>query len=70
MDAQKTLDYLRGLDKNHFSPADVAPYLEMNPMTVRLLARDGQLDCPTIIAGTRVKFPKAGFIQAAERGLI
>lgn len=70
MEKRKSLDWLRGMDKNHFTSADIAPYMGMDPTTVRLMARDGRLNCPTVIAGTRVKFPKIGFILAAEEGRV
>lgn len=70
MKNKKSLDWLRDLDKNHFTSADIAPYMGMDPTTVRLMGRDGRLNCPTIVNGTRVRFPKIGFIKAAEKGKV
>lgn len=60
---------LRALDKDILTPGDVAPFLNCDPMTIRLQARKDpkMLGFPVIVMGNRVKIPRRPFVEFISR---
>ena len=60
-----TLDELEALPKEILTCADVAPILMANPATIhgQAVERPELLGFPVIVAGRRVKIPKAAFLR-------
>lgn len=66
----KTLDDIEKIPKEILSPADVADYLDTDPTTLRWQAREEpeKLGFPVIVAKSRVKIPKEGFLYFCRYG--
>lgn len=64
----KELERIKALDKEMLTPQDVAPYFGCDPYSINLQAKDDptKLGVPVIVMGTRVRFPKEGFINYCE----
>lgn len=60
-----TLEDIEKIPKEFLTAADVAPYLECNPNSIRVQAhqRPELLGFPLVIIKNRVKIPKRLFIQ-------
>lgn len=58
-----TIEEMRKSEKEMLTPGDVSEVLGSNPHTIRLMARDGRLDFPTVIIGNRVKIPRRAFLE-------
>lgn len=65
-----TLKQIEALSKEMLTPSDVAAYLECDPQLIRIQAHQdkSKLGFPVIIAGSRVKIPKEGFIRYMRYG--
>jgi hypothetical protein len=65
-----TLEDIEKLNKNMLVAADVAPYLECNPNLIRWQAQEEpeKLGFPVIVAHSRVKIPKEGFVNFCRYG--
>lgn len=61
----RSLDEIERCGKNFLSPEDVAPFLECNPYSINLQAKDDPtlLGFPVIVMGSRVKIPREGFVR-------
>lgn len=61
----KPIEYLESLDKTFLTAADVAPYLECDPIYVREKAHTSPetLGFPVLVMRRRVKIPKQPFID-------
>ena len=64
----KSLNEIRNSPKEMLTPADVAPYFGCDPYSINLQAKEdpSKLGVPCIVIGTRVKFPKEGFVNYCE----
>lgn len=64
-----TLEELEALPKEILSAAEIAPFLGSNPNTIRWQAHKHpeMLGFPVIIMKSRVKIPKAAFIDYCTR---
>lgn len=49
--------------REYFTPADVCGVLGTTQQTIRLSARAGKLDFPTVCLGCRVRIPAQAFIK-------
>lgn len=49
------------MDKQYYTPAEVARFLGSSPQSVRLQCKAGAFVVPAICIGNRVKIPKAAF---------
>jgi hypothetical protein len=60
-----TLEEIKALDTEVLTCAQVAPLLQADPNTIRGQAQDRpeMLGFPVIVAGRRVKIPRAAFIK-------
>ena len=65
-----TLKDVEAIDREMLTVTQVAKVLHADPMTIRLQARQRPdlLGFPVIVMGSRVKIPKAGFLNYC-RGL-
>lgn len=65
-----TLNEIEELDKEMLTPQDVSAYLQVDPMTIRIQARESpdMLGFPVIVCKSRVKIPKAGFVHYCKYG--
>ena len=65
-----TLGEIEQLDKEMLTPQDVSEYLQVDPMTIRIQARESpdMLGFPVIICKSRIKIPKAGFVHYCKYG--
>ena len=61
-----TLDDLRGMEQETITPAVAAKVLRCDPNWIRVAARQGSLDFPTVLLGHRVKIPRLAFIRFME----
>lgn len=63
-----TLSEIKHSDKAVLIPAEIAEVLEVNPHSIRLMARERPelLGFPVIVVGTRVKIPRVPFINYIE----
>lgn len=66
-----TISEIRNSDRNYLTPTDIAPIMEMNPQTVRMLARsaDKALPFPVLVCGTRTKIPRGDFVRYYDEHL-
>ena len=71
MSKRTSLEEIRRIDKEMLSCEDVAPYFGCDPQDIRVQARidPGKLGVPCVVVGTRVKFPKEGFVNYCEAAL-
>ena len=71
MSKRKTLEEIKLIDKEMLSCDDVAPYFGCDPQDIRVQAKidPSALGVPCIVVGSRVKFPKAGFVNYCEAAL-
>lgn len=66
----KTLDELNALDREYFTPGDIAPILGCGQYSIAVQAREDKQNgissfpFPVICIGTRVKIPKRPFLEA------
>lgn len=60
-----TLSEIEALPQDVLIPKDVAAYLKCDPYYINLMAKrdPAGLGFPTIMIGSRVKIPKAGFVN-------
>lgn len=65
---KSALEAIKALDKEMLTPSDVAPYFGCDPYSINLQAKEDprKLGVPCIVLGTRVRFPKIGFINYCE----
>lgn len=61
-----TLDDLRKMEKETITPAVAAQVLRCDPNWIRVAARQGCLEFPTVLLGSRVKIPRRAFIRYME----
>ena len=61
-----TLQQIRESDKAILIPADVAEVLGCHPHAIRIKARNGTLEFPYTLIGSRVKIPREGFLNWME----
>lgn len=63
-----TLNELKGMDRETFTADMLAQIIGCNPHYLRVAARKQPelLGFPALIYGSRVKFPKEGFIRFME----
>lgn len=66
----RTLEEIEACQKTMLVPTDVAGYLGCEAYSINRAAKDapGLLGFPVMVAGTRVRIPKEGFLRWA-RGL-
>ncbi len=71
MSKRTSLEEIKRLDKEMLSCEDVAPYFGCDPQDIREQAKidASALGVPTVIIGSRVKFPKDGFVNYCEAAL-
>lgn len=60
-----TIQEIEQSNKEMLIPTDIAPILGCDAHAIRLQARDDpkRLGFPVVLVGTRVKIPKAGFLN-------
>lgn len=58
-----TLEELEALPDAVLMADQVAPFLRLNPDTIRDAAREGRLCFPSIAVGNQVRIPKMPFIR-------
>lgn len=58
-----TLEEVRTCEKDYLTPMQVASVLDMNPQSIRELAKKGNLPFPAIPSGNRWKIPKRSFLK-------
>ena len=61
-----TLEEIRRSDKAILIPADVAEVFGCHPHAIRIKARNGTLEFPYSLIGSRVKIPREGFLAWME----
>ena len=68
---RRTLEEIKRIDKEMLSCEDVAGYFGCDPQDIRVQAKQNAsaLGVPCIMVGSRVKFPKAGFVNYCEAAL-
>ena len=65
-----TIEQIQASNKDMLTPADIAPVLGVDPYNITLQARADRIKgyssfpFPVVIIGTRVKIPRAAFLQA------
>ena len=66
-----TLEEIKQIPKEMLSCEDVAPYFGCDPQDIRVQAKQdpSARGVPCIVVGSRVKFPKAGFVNYCEAAL-
>ena len=66
-----TLDEIEAIPAEVLTPAQVAPVLHLDQDTIHLqaLERPELLGFPVIVAGSRVKIPKAAFLAFMREGV-
>lgn len=66
-----TLDEIAALPVEVLTPAQIAPVLHLDQDTIRGQARTcpARLGFPVIVAGSRVKIPKAAFLAFMREGV-
>lgn len=66
-----TLQDLKEMDKEFITPAVAAQILGCDPQFIRIVARQAkdELGFPVLVVRSRVKIPKAAFINFMEGGL-
>ncbi len=72
MSKKTTLEEIKRIDKEMLSCEDVAPYFGCDPQDIRVQAKQNAsaLGVPCVMIGSRVKFPKAGFVNYCEAALL
>ena len=70
MAASKTLEEIENLPKEILLATDICDYLGINPGVIRWQAQHNpeQLGFPVIVAKSRVKIPKDGFVDYCRKG--
>ena len=65
-----TLEQIERMPKSMLTLQDVAEYLQADPATLRLQAREDPeaLGFPIICCGSRTKIPKEGFVHYCRYG--
>lgn len=58
-----TLEEVRTYDKDYLTPNQVASVLDMNPQSIRELAKSNRLPFPAISSGNRWKIPRLSFLK-------
>ncbi len=58
-----TLEEVRAYEKEYLTPMQVASVLNMNPQSIRELAKQNRLPFQAIPSGNRWKIPKRSFLK-------